>query len=726
MRIHSTILVLLFAAVSSAVFSQVQWQPLGPTHNPGLGIGRVECIAFDPGFNGSTDKIMYVGSPTGGLWKSTDGGQHWSNSDCSTDQLPFIGVSDIAINPKDSKQLFIACGTRYNRKYVSPLKIFRSDNGGSSWEEASSGIDLDPTAMNSISRILIDPSNGKTLYAATSQGIYKSSNSGKRWKLLLPGDYHSIEFNPGDSRVIYAAGTFSTYKENISVLCSKDAGANWKTLADGSSVFKAKEHLTVNLAVSPSRPEVLYVLTSNTDALSTNDLYVSVNEGKTWVSKTLPYPNDHRDKVALAVSPIDPGEIYIGKVFEFYKSINLLDSSFNKRPTGSRWNSLHINHADIHDIKIAPVSHVIFVGHDGGLWNATENKDADEGLNIATLEFVSTSETKTGFAIAGMQDAGANLYDASQPEEKIWKNVLVGDGKAQAIDYSNENLIISTTPNLGMTSEYGPNKRSMDGGKIFSSISNPSAADFKKINNAGVPLNQDPVFPDVFYFGYTQLYKATFTYPDSTNQIEWDQLSRIPDLKPYSVITAISVSPQNNKIIYIGNTYGRIFKTTSGGEGKHCSAGCWTDISPFKKLSFSNSVSLTQDPTDPNTVWAAYSGTVMTAAEAEDSATMGSSKVMYSEDGGITWEPYGRGLPDAPVNVIVCAKNQTDLIFAGTEAGLYYRTSKMKQWQPFGLGFPRVTVKDIRINEHEKMLYAATYGRGLWKVSLSDLLKDGM
>jgi len=725
-RLLFSFVLLALALAAQSVFAQAKWEALGPVSNPGLGIGRVECIAFDPGYNGTTNKTMYAGSQTGGLWKSTDGGQHWSNSDCSTDRLPFIGVGDIAINPKDSKQLFIAGGTRYTRKHAFPLKIYRSDDGGANWTEASSGIDLDAKTLNCIARILIDPTDVKTLYAATSQGLFKTINSGKKWKQILPGDYHTLEFNPADSKILYAGGTFSTYKENISVLCSRDAGQTWKTLADGSSVFKAKEHLKINLAVSPSRPEVIYVLTANTDALATNDLYVSLNGGKSWTAKTLPYPNDHPDKVALGISPVNPGEIYIGKLFDFYKSSDLLDSNFNKRPMNKRWQTLRIIHSDLHDIRLAPVSGEVFVAHDGGLWNATTNKDASEGLNIATLNYVSTSETKTDFAIAGMQDCGTNLYDGSLKEDNKWKNVLGGDGQEVSIDYNNEKYIVSAAENLGTAAGYGPNKRSMDGGKTFSPLGNPSTADFKKSNAGGGPLLQDPEESEVYYFGYSQLYKATFTHPDSSNSMDWEQLTHISDLKPFSILTGISVNGRNTKIIYAGFVHGRIFKTTSGGDGLRCSKNCWTEVSPFKNLGYFNYVSLTQNPADPDKVWAAYTGTNMFSADPEDSATLGNAKVMYSEDGGGSWTEYGRGLPPGPVYVITCADKSLDLLFAGTESGLYYRSSRMKQWQVFGTELPRCIVRDIRYNEHEKTLYAATYGRGLWKVSLSDLLKHGM
>jgi photosystem II stability/assembly factor-like uncharacterized protein len=713
------VLVNLFGTVSG-IYAQAVWQALGPVFNPGLGIGRLECIGFNPFYNGKTIKTMYVGSPTGGLWKSKDGGLSWSNADCSTDQLPFIGVADIAVNPRDTNELFIANGSKYPRKYISALGVYRSADGGKTWVTVSRGMELDPHALNCIARILIDPVNVKTLYAATSQGIYKTTNSGKKWKKLLEGDYHGLEFNSANSNILYAAGTRSTYNEDMVILRSLNGGKSWQEIAQDGGAFKGKENLSIDIAVSPSSPAILYVLSANKEGLRTNELFVSTDAGKTWKAKTIPYPNDNRDKVAIGVSPSDPGEIYIGKAWDFYKSINICDSAFNKRPQKSQWAHLNISHADIHSIKIAPGSNEVFVAHDGGLYNATTNKDASNGLNIATINSVSSSETKNGFAITGHQDCGANIYDASLAAEKQWKNVLGGDGRESIIDYSTEKNILSTSINLGTTTSYGPNQRSMDGGLSFGPLSRPADPGLNALNNG--PVTEDPVLPNVYYFGFTQLYKATFTNP-SGNEINWEQLTHLSDMVPYSVLTAISVNPLQPNFIYAGFVAGRVFKTTTGGEGMACTSGCWKEISPFKNLIYYNLVKTVSAPEEPERVWAAFTGGAMAIAQADDTLTSGIHKIMYSPNGGQSWEAFAQGLPETPVYSFVYVRGTKDLLFAGTEAGIYFRDADMQGWQAFNNGFPNVTVSEIYVNYHEKALYAATYGRGLWKIDISDQLK---
>ncbi len=663
---------------------------------------------------------MYVGSPTGGLWKSTDGGMNWSNADCNTDHLPFIGVSDIAINWSDSREIFIATGSGYPRKFVQALAIYRSPDGGKTWLNASSGINLDPKVPNCIARLRIDPSHCKTIYAATSKGIFKTTNSGKRWKLLLEGNYHGLELNSGNSRIIYAAGTRSTFAEDIAIMRSVNGGRTWSVLAQDGGVLKSKENVCINIAVSPSYPDILYALTCNKDQLRTNKLYVSMDAGKTWKAKNMPYPNDNMDKTSIAVSPADPGEIYIGKNREFYKSIHLTDSAFNQYPQIQQWKSLQISHADIHCIRFAPLTNEVFVAHDGGLWNAATNKDASTGLNIATMNAVGTSETKNGFAITGNQDAGANLYDASLPEAKQWKNILGGDGREGIIDYSNEKNILSATVNLGTTSTYGPNMHSLDGGNSFSQLSLPPDKTINAANNG--PVTEDPVLSNVYYFGFTQLFKATFINK-SGNELKWERLTNFPNMGLYSVLTDISVNPHYNNYIYAGFVSGRLFKTTVGGEGTECKSDCWTEISPFKNLTYFNYVKSVSAPEDPERVWAAFTGGSMFDEKLDDTLTSVIHKIMYSAHGGQNWKPFAQGLPEVPVYSFVYVKGTNDLLFVGTETGVYYRNAGMKEWKTFAMGLPNVVVQELKLNYHEKTLYAATYGRGLWKVDISQELK---
>ena len=135
-----------------------------------------------------------------------------------------------------------------------------------------------------------------------------------------------------------------------------------------------------------------------------------------------------------------------------------------------------------------------------------------------------------------------------------------------------------------------------------------------------------------------------------------------------------------------------------------------------------NYVKIVSDPAEPDRVWAAFTGGSMSVGQC-DSATSGIHKIMYSPDGGLDWKPFGQGLPETPVYSFVFVKGSNDLLFAATETGVYFRDMAMQEWLPFYKDLPNVTVSEITVNYHEKSLYAATYGRGLWKIDISDKIK---
>ncbi|MCC6691358.1 MAG: hypothetical protein IT235_07475 [Bacteroidia bacterium] len=720
MTTRNMLLAFLFLILSHFLLpAQPVWEALGPVYNPGLGIGRLECIAFDPAYNGETNKIMYAGSPTGGLWKSINNGESWSNNDCSTDQLPFIGVADIAINPKNSKQLYIASGTRYKRKHISPLNIYVTNDGGKTWSSVSAGLTLNPSTPNCIARLVMDPVKNKILYAATSQGIYKTTNAGKKWSKILNGDYHGLELNTQNSKIIYVAGTRTNYNNDIVIMRSTDAGKTWEIMADNQNVFTSKENMIIDIAIAPSNPSIVYAMIGNKDKANNNDLYVSTDACKTWKAKTIPYPNDHRDKVSIGVNPVDPNQIYIGKAWEFYRSKNITDTTFNTRNIYENWEGLTIGHADIHDFAFAPITHELFVANDGGLWNATLRKDASNGLNIATINSIGSSETKSGLVMSGHQDAGANIFDASLPADKQWRNVLGGDGREGIIDYTNDKIIFSAALNLGTTDTYGLNMRSVNGGKSFSGILKPRDYNLNALNNG--PVVEDPIDHNVYYFGFTQLYKGTFQN-ETDNEIQWERLTRIDSMMPYSVLTGIDVNLADHKRIYTGFTGGRIFKTSVGGGSEACYNGCWEEISPFKPRVYFNFVKPVSASDNPNKVWAAFTGAYMYNDDI-DTAVAGSNKIMYSINGGASWEPFAQGLPETPVYSLVYLRNSNDMLFAATDRGVYFRNASTTKWEPLPGNLPNVIVSELEINYHEKKLYAATYGRGLWSIDISSYMK---
>jgi len=172
-----------------------EWSCLGPYGPPQLingsrpgGNGRLDCISFHP----DNPDILFVGSPTGGLWKTTDHGTSWITL---TDNLPSIGVSDLVINPDDPDILYLATGTRDTWWETYSAGILKSYDGGITWEET--GLNYQIPEQQAVSKILMDPDDPNVLIASTSIGIYKSTDAADSWTLTQPGNFKDLAFRPG-------------------------------------------------------------------------------------------------------------------------------------------------------------------------------------------------------------------------------------------------------------------------------------------------------------------------------------------------------------------------------------------------------------------------------------------------------------------------------------------------------------------------------------------------
>ncbi len=272
------------------------WSLIGPTSSPGgFGLGRVNCIRFDP-FNSNK---MWLGSPDGGLWSSTDGGNTWTTN---TAFLTNIGVADVAINPVHPDTMYLATGDGYGYDDGTghfwggtySAGILKSADGGSTWD--TTGMNYLQSANLIIHRVIISPANTKLIFAATSGGIYKSTNAGVTWVKAKAGDFYGVEFNPANPTILVAGG-------NAGVFLSTNSGLSW--IVKNASCTGSGNR--VSIAVTPANPQVVYALCGD------YTLFKSTDGGNTYTAAT-GTPNSvanfygYYDEV-LTVSPVDENTI---------------------------------------------------------------------------------------------------------------------------------------------------------------------------------------------------------------------------------------------------------------------------------------------------------------------------------------------------------------------------------------------------------------------------------
>jgi len=251
------------------------WTALGPFDVPaGLnggtssGVGRINCIAFHP----TDPNLFYVGAPSGGVWKTINGGATWTTT---TDQLPSLGVSDIGINLLNPNILYVVTGDKDggNTCPTYSFGILKSIDAGATWVET--GLVHETSSTIRMRRILVHPTNPDILITAGGPGIYRSTDAGATWTQVSTGDYFDLEFKPNDPTVLFACSSNSIFK-------STDTGLTFEKVSEGlpsSGVGR------IEMAVTKANPNVIYAVLSNSDS-GFKGLYKSSDTGATWVAKS--------------------------------------------------------------------------------------------------------------------------------------------------------------------------------------------------------------------------------------------------------------------------------------------------------------------------------------------------------------------------------------------------------------------------------------------------------
>ncbi len=648
------------------------WSFMGPVGAPtGSGAGRLCCIRFDP----NNTNVIYAGTPSGGLWKSTDGGQSWN---CLTDFLPAIGCSDVVVDPTNSNIVYLASGDKDGGDSPS-IGVMKSTDGGLTWN--TTGLQFAATSNRRIGKLLMDPTNSNILYAGTSGGIFKTTDGGVNWYSMSSMNTLDMSFKPGDPNTIYAC--------RVGMYKSTNGGVSWTQIATGLPQTSTTSRMAI--AVCPAAPNNVYVVASHSGSEAFEGMYLSTNSGNTFTPQAgspnlLGWAADGSDNtgqgwygIAIAVAPYDPNTVIVGGVNIWRSDDKGVDWSLNAHWQG---NGAPYVHADIHDLIFKPGSTGnYFAGCDGGIFNTTDDgssfSDLSNNMCIAQIYRGDVSGTTHGTLISGHQDNGTNVKVGTN-----YHSGIGGDGMDCFIDRTNDN-------NMFGELYYGDFYRSTNGGGNFSGISNGTPG-----NGAWVtPWEQDPVNPNTLWAGFDQLYK-------STNQgNSWSVVGTMN----FGTLSDIEIAPSNTNYIYV--TSGpSIWRSTDGGIN-------WTTITGSLNTSGSSISRIEVSSTDENKVWITLSG------------YSANQKVFFSTNGGTTWTNISYGLPNLPANCIVAVPGtSSDAIFVGMDVGVYYRDNSSATWQPYFTSLPNVRVDDLDIFLPTMMLTASTYGRGMWECAIDQSL----
>lgn len=672
------------------------WESIGPD-NVG---GRVLALALDP----DSANVLWAGSASGGLWRSRTGGAGADAWDYVNTGFNVLSVSTIAINPLNRNEMYIGTGeiSGYDLGLVGTpgarttygLGVVKSTDRGSTW--TATGLTWLFSQNRSVQKVIINPKNPKTVFAATSEGTYRSLNGGTTFTQVDPTLMAmDVAINHIDTTIVYIACGQRNTAPNSGLYKSTNGGTSFVKMAGG---LPATNIGRTSLAVAPSDPNTVYASIANASNHSLLGLYRTTNSGTAWeLMSTVNYLSGQGwYNNIVAVHPTNPA-IVIGAGLDAYKSStsgsNLVQKSFWYKgvegvvpPGGTEGSDNTYAHADHHAIIFDPANPSrVFFGNDGGIFESTDGGESFVGRNggFVTTQFYNgfaNAVTDSMIALGGLQDNGTVKFQGGMS----WNKVYGGDGGWCAVDPTNPNILYEEYVNLSIS-------KSTDGGLNWNNIFNPASTDSA---NFIAPFVLSPSNSQILYAGAELIHKST-----NAGATWFATNSNTPLNSVSAACLAVSFTSPDTVIAGTGKRAHMLFElfyTTNGGTS-------WTKSAAGTPNRYPTDISF--DPSDSRVAYATFSG-------------YGTPHVYKSTNAGANWTNISANLPDLPVqSVCVDPLNPSD-IYLGTDLGVYRTTNGGTSWEPWFDGMPYAMVLDVSVSVKDRRLRAATFGNGVYQRKL--------
>ena len=697
---------------------------------PGGMSGRVTSI--DVVHN--NPNIIYAGTASGGLWKSSNGGITW---DPIFDDQETASVGAVAIQQSNPSVIWVGTGEGNPRNSLNGGEgIYKSLDAGKSWTRMG----LEKT--RNIHRVVIDPTNPDVVYAAAigspwgihpERGVFKTTDGGKSWKKILYTNDKSgaadLVMDPTNPNKLIAAmwehkrdpWFFKSGGEGSGLYMTHDGGANWKKMTEEDGLPKG-ELGRIGVAIAPSEPNVVYALVE----AKKNALYKSTDGGFTW--KMINKKSD------IGNRPFYYSEIYVdsqneNRVYSVFTYVNVSEDggkNFSQlMPAYGANNGVHPDH---HAFYVHPENGKFLIdGNDGGL-----NISRDRGKtwrfigNLPVAQFYHINvDMETPYNVyGGMQDNGswrgpAYSWRAQGIRNSYWQEISFGDGFDVVPDPDNSRFGYSMSQQ-GFVSRYD-----WQTGNNYSVRPTHPDADVKLRFNWNAAINIDPFDSSTLYFGSQFVHKSTdkgLTWevisPDlTTNDPEKQKQSESGGLtmdatgaENHTTILVIEPSAVEKDVLYVGSDDGLVHITKNGGESwenitkglKGLPEGSWIAQIKASKTKKGHALLVANDYRRFNFEPYAYRTT-----------NYGKSWTRIVDKNDVI--SYALSIIEHP--------EENNLMFLGTDDGLYVSIDAGANWTKYTNGFPTVSVKDLVIHPREDDLVIGTFGRAAWVLDDLEPLK---
>jgi len=703
-----------FAQVEAESFSVLRARSIGPAGMSGR-VAAVCALESDP-------NVIYVGAATGGLWRSVDGGLEWEPL---FDEEPVASIGAVQVFQAAPEIVWVGTGEGNPRNSTSVGKgIWRSIDGGASWTH------LGLSESEKIHRIVLHPTDPDTAWVGAlgptwsdgeERGVYKTTDGGASWERVLFVDARTgcadLVADPRNPNKLFAAmwshrrepWFFTSGGEGSGLHLSRDGGESWKRLGTAEGL-PAGELGRIGLAISRSDPDVVYALVEaeNNVLLRSDDgglSFETVNDDNSVAQRPFYYAD-------IRVDPADPDRVY-----NMASTVRVSNDGGASFETFIPWSLIHPDH---HALWVHPERPELLIdGNDGGVAISTDHGRSwrfCRALPLAQYYHIAVDDELPYRVYGGMQDNGSwrgpsEVWENGGIRNHHWEEVGFGDG------FATIPLPQDTTQGYAMS----------QGGSLFRwstvtgerrSIRPPGPEDVELRFNWNAAIALDPFDAEnSLYYGSQFVHRSRdrgesweLLSPDlTTDEPDWQRQSEsggltldVTNAENFCSILTIAPSPIERGLVWVGTDDGRLHLTRDGGES-------WTSVEEnlygVPRHTWVPHVEASRH--DPATAYAVF-----------DDHRRGdwTTHVYRTRDYGASWALIAGEEVDGYAHVIEEDPVDPDLLFLGTEFGLWVSLDGGRNWSKWTSGFPTVSVRALAIQERENDLVIGTHGRAAWVV----------
>ncbi len=719
----------------TSVLKNLEWQFTGPVNLSGR-MTDVEVVRPK-----GTNYTIYVGCASGGVWKTQNEGTTWEPV---FEHAMSTAIGDIALDPQDPNTLWVGTGeANIFRSSQAGAGIYRTRNGGETWQH------MGLVNTNTLSRIILHPENQDIVYVAASgnewtnnqeRGVYKTTDGGQTWKKILYIDEQTgandLIMDPENPNLLYA----STWQRirlkwndprneadytGSGIYKTIDGGNNWVPVNNGLPEAKYRGRIGIDLC--RTKPNVLYAFIDNYQRLEENDgfagqvdaygrpssgrikgatVYRSDDYGASW--RQVSEQNEYMEAISgtygwvfgqIRVDPVNEDKVYVLGIY--------LHVSEDGGKTFRELPGMHVDH---HGLWIDPDNpdYVVDV-NDGGVAITYDGENFRTFYdNLPVVQFFNVSvDMADPFRVYGsVQDHGSyrGMVDLSRGRDNIpaveFESAPGGEGSNHAVEPTNTELVYSA-------GFYGTLQMTDYASGETQNIMPPTPEGVDKLRGQWLaPFILSPHNPRILYHG------TQFLHRSMNRGEKWEMIS--PDLSyndpekngdiPYQTIFSIAESPLQFGLIYAGTDDGRVWVTkNSGTDWKEVTKGL-----PYRKWV----AELVASRFDKATVYLVQNG-----KRDDDWAAY----IWKSDNYGKTWKDISSTIPCGPVNVIKEDPENKNILYVGTDYGVYVSFNQGESWESLPGNLPTTYVHDLVIHPRDHMIVIGTHGRGIWALDAEPL-----